>query len=143
VALSATGTLELATSPQVFRHFAIMSNELNNPKILVCPADSKRKAARDFARLSNTNLSYFIGLDADESDPQRLLSGDRNIIGGTLSNGFLRLLATNSVVGWTRELHNNVGNVGLSDGSVQQMTSAKLSDQLHAQSIPIVRLAVP
>ena len=138
------GTMEFTNSPQVIRHFESMSNEMVTPKILVCPSDPGRKKATDFySPLANRNLSYFVGLDAREDNPQLILSGDRNITGGTLNNGFLRLLPTNAAAGWTTELHNNAGNVGLADGSVQQVTAAQLRNQLQAQDLPVIRLAVP
>ena len=138
------GTLEFTNSPQVIRHFESMSNEMVTPKILVCPSDPGRKKATDFySPLANRNLSYFVGLDAHEDKPQLILSGDRNITGGTLNNGFLRLLPTNAAAGWTTELHNNAGNVGLADGSVQQLSPASLRKQLQAQDLPVIRLAVP
>ena len=111
VPLAAGGTLELTNSPQVFRHFQAMSNELVTPKVLVCSRDRKRKpptpnSARviGFDSIANKNISYFVALDADEAKPERLLSGDRNITGGIFTNGFLRLLKTNSPAGWTKEL---------------------------------------
>jgi prepilin-type N-terminal cleavage/methylation domain-containing protein len=40
--------------------------------------------AKDFGpTFSNTNIRYFVGLGADESNPRMLVAGDRNIIGGT------------------------------------------------------------
>jgi len=140
---NATSSLAFANSPQVFRHYAIMSNELNTPKILVCPADTKRTRATDFVKFSNANVSYFVGLDAIETDPQRFLSGDRNITGGTLSNGFMRFFARTDNAGWTADIHVNAGNVGLADGSVQQMTSPGLQKQLEMQTLPVIRLAIP
>lgn len=140
---NATSSLAFANSPQVFRHYAIISNELNTPKILVCPADPRKARATDFVKFSNANVSYFVGLDAIETDPQRLLSGDRNITGGTLSNGFMRFLARTNTAGWTADIHVNSGNVGLADGSVQQMSPAVLQKQLQMQPLPVIRLAIP
>jgi len=51
---------------------------LVTPKFLVCPAD-KRKPATNFPSLTIQNVSYFLGLDADESRPQMTLAGDRNL----------------------------------------------------------------
>jgi hypothetical protein len=137
------GTSEFAHSPEVFRHFVAMSNDLVTPKVLVCPQDKNRSWATNFATFSNSNLSYFVVLDADESKPQRLLSGDRNITGGTLSNGFLRILKTNTLAGWTAEMHNRAGNIGLADGSAQQVTDQGLQRQLGASGLPLIRLAIP
>jgi hypothetical protein len=136
-------SLAWVNSPEVFRHFQIMSNELMTPKILVCRADTQRSRATNFNEFSNTNLSYFVGLDAREDAPQSLLSGDRNITGGTLSNGFLRVLFPNTAVEWTKEIHQDAGNIGLGDGSVQQVTTAKLRQQLALQTNAFIRLAVP
>ena len=143
VPMASNGTLELATSPQVFRHFQALSNELVTPKVLVCPSDRQRIKTADFVRFSNTNLSYFVSLDARENAPQLILSGDRNITGGTLSNGFLRLLTPLTEAGWTSDLHNNAGNLGLADGSVQQVTAAGLRKQLAVQTSAVIRLAIP
>jgi prepilin-type processing-associated H-X9-DG protein len=137
------GTSAFANSPQVFRHFAALSNEVNNPKTLVCPQDTQRTRALDFSAFSNSNLSYFVGLDADEDKPERLLSGDRNITGGMLSNGFLRLLKTNTPAGWTPEMHKGVGNVALADGSVMQTIPDGLRQHLKKQGLPVIRLAIP
>jgi Tfp pilus assembly protein PilE len=140
---NATSSMAFATSPQVFRHYAIMSNQLNTPKILVCVTDAKKTKAPDFVNFANANVSYFVGLDAIPTDPQRFLSGDRNITGGTLSHGFMRFLTPTSTAGWTADMHVNAGNVGLADGSVQQMTPATLQKQLQIQTLPVIRLAIP
>ena len=138
------GTLDFLNSPQVIRHFESLSNELITPRILVCPSDAGRLRAFDFMMpLANSNLSYFVGLDADEAKPERLLSGDRNITGGRLSNGFLRLLRTNSPAGFAAPIHNNVGNIGLADGSVQEMTPRTLQWQLQSNTLAVIRLAIP
>jgi prepilin-type processing-associated H-X9-DG protein len=138
VPMAQTGSLEYALSPQVFRHFMVASNELVTPKILRCPTDRAKSVATKFASFSNTNLSYFIGLDAGENNPQALLSGDRNIQNGSLSNGFLLTLTTTSRLTWTAELHKRVANVALADGSVQQLGGAVISNQFGAN-----RLAIP
>ena len=137
-----SGSREFTNSPQIFRHFLAMSNELNTPKILQCPSDKKRTRANNFATLSNSNLSYFISFEADVSDPNRLLSGDRNITGGSPNNGFLRVFTPKSVAGWTAELHNRAGNIGLSDGSAQQVNVQRLQNHVAAQTNNF-RLAIP
>src|SRR6185295_2671262 len=113
------------------------------PRILVCPNDRQRTRAADFAQLSNTNLSYFVGLDADETKPETILSGDRNITGGTVYNGFLRVLTSTTPADWATNLHVNAGHIGLADGSVQQMTATRLREQLGAIDCQTIRLAIP
>ena len=62
------GSREFSSTTEVFRHFQALSNELNSPKLLVCPLDSERRCAQDFKTgLANRNLSYFLCLDADEA----------------------------------------------------------------------------
>jgi prepilin-type processing-associated H-X9-DG protein len=139
----ADGSFAFVNSPQVFRHYQIMSNELNTPKILVCPNDMKKTKATSFVSFSNTNVSYFVGLDADESKPERLLSGDRNMTGGTLSNGFLRLLTPATKAGWTKEIHRSGGNIGLADGSVKETDAPLLQQQLRTNRLAVIRLAIP
>ena len=123
------GTLELSTGADTFRHFQVMSNELSTPKVLVCPQDT-RTAAASFVRLKNQNVSYFVGLDASEMNPQMLLSGDRNLTGPTEpENGVLKLVPGDAV-SWTAAIHINQGNIGLADGSVQQCSNSALREAL-------------
>src|SRR5438874_2046273 len=72
----------------VYQIYRAISNELNSPKVLVCGADSTKTVASSwdpavangYARngKEEANTSYFVGLDADETHPQTILSGDRN-----------------------------------------------------------------
>jgi len=122
------GTIQFTTGPNAWRHFQIMSNELSTPKVLLCPADDdiRTVAATNFNSLNNSNITYFVGLDVSEANPNGMLFGDRNITNGTpIKNGILEL-TTNQLAGWTAEMHKNVGNVLLSDGSVQQLSGTGL-----------------
>ena len=114
------------TSGEAYRHFQVLSNELGNPKILVCPADT-RVAAKDLGPgFSNANLSYFVGLDAEETYPSMFLYGDRNLTNGLPIQDGILVLMPNTPLGWTRELHDRQGNVALADGSVQGIASSRL-----------------
>jgi competence protein ComGC len=138
------GTLEFIAGADTFRHFQVMSNELSTPKILVCPADT-RVAAASFARLKNPNVSYFVDLDADDAHPQMLLSGDRNLTGPSEpENGILKLVP-GGPAGWTAEIHVKQGNLGLSDGSVQQVSDAGLRAAVQNSGAPTNawRIALP
>jgi type II secretory pathway pseudopilin PulG len=129
------GTKEFDTGADTFRHFQAMSNELNTPKILICPADA-RPVANNFAQLKNQNVSYFVGLEANDEFPQRFLDGDRNITGeSNPENGILKLVPGQRVT-WTQAIHVNQGNVGLSDGSVQQCSNPRLRDALRNSGDP-------
>ena len=79
--------------------FQTMSNELNTPKILVCPADAAKVAAPNWLNLTAGNISYeFLspGINASNAPPQAVL--------------------------FRCPIHDNVG---LFDGSVQQLPPGK------------------
>ncbi len=117
---------EAATN--VYLQFLTMSNELSTPYILHCPADAQRTIARNFGELSDTNVSYFVGLDADDSTPQMFLTGDRNITNGLAITNRVLFLTPRLPAGWTPELHPRQGNIALADGSVQQFSSSHLTE---------------
>ena len=123
------------------------SNEMNSPKILVCPSDSEKSRAQVFLAVgaappanviafrdqaNNANLSYFCALDADETRPNKILSGDRNIEGGATAGNRRTFANENSVIDvnngvrFSGTTHQKQGNIGLSDGSVGQYATEPL-----------------
>ena len=144
VSVTNGGSLEFAAGGNAFRHFQVLSNELSTPKVLVCPSDNRKSAAR-FASLSDSNLSYFISLDANESFPQMILSGDRHLrINGSVAQG-LSALTENTAISWTKEIHRKSGSgqIGLADGSVQSLSNSGLQNQVTNQRVALNRLAIP
>lgn len=152
------GTLEYASSgPHAFRTFRVMSNELNTPKILFCPAESDRwrTPATTFAFGgsapppeemffdSNTHLSYFVAPIADESNPARLLVGDHNLTNGTRVANYQLLVSSNRLTGWTAEMHREQGNIGIADGSVSSMSTPVLRAALTFTGVATNRLQMP
>ncbi len=145
--------------PYTYQVFGVLSNELSTSRLLLCPSDDRTASTNGFAMLAgntasgqylaNANLSFFVGKDAQESNPQMLLAGDRNIVGqapgGKLPNpipggGFGNVgavaLGTNfsantQTPAWTDRLHRGNGNVVLTDGSAQQLSSSKLRELLR------------
>jgi prepilin-type N-terminal cleavage/methylation domain-containing protein len=106
----------LSTTPakyDLLTVFSCMSNEINTPKILFCPADNgvwganlPRTQATNWitfdptitgGQLAFTYLSYFVCGDAFESYPQMIMDGDRNI--GTASTLATTANNTNSAIG--------------------------------------------
>src|SRR5213592_4326915 len=93
VSLGGTSGTNWDNDNHTYRQFLSVSNELSTPKIVYCPSDSTaggnfdaKKEAASFNQILLTNtflynrcVSYFIGLDAAEEQPQTILSGDRNI----------------------------------------------------------------
>ncbi|MBI2927739.1 MAG: type II secretion system protein [Verrucomicrobia bacterium] len=137
------GAAEYIATPQTFRFFQVLSNELSVPLIVVCPTDTRR-AAKEFHRgFSNSNVSYFVGLDADESQPQMLLAGDRNLTSSIPRTNWILELRPGTAAGWTRSMHRFNGNAALADGSVQQFNQARLREQIRVSGDPTNRLSLP
>jgi type II secretory pathway pseudopilin PulG len=139
------GAQLFADATNGFRYFQVMSNELSTPKILVCPAEKKRTAATNFAAdFAGARISYFIGLEANETThPSAFLSGDRNITNGQGPiNGVLEV-TTNQNIGWTSEIHDHAGNLGVADGSVQQVTDMGLKSFAGQTGLATNRLLFP
>jgi prepilin-type N-terminal cleavage/methylation domain-containing protein len=139
--------------------FLSLSNELSTPKIVICPAESSslhkeatnwdasftNKSAATVAGGGNKSISYFVGIEAQETLPQMLLSGDRNILNTTLraTNTVSKAVTfgTNLTVlnntSWSAaEMHQASGDIVLGDGSVQQMSNARLREQLKNSGDP-------
>ena len=99
VTTNSGGTLELCDRDSngfdrnAFRYFIVMSNELSNPALLVCPSDRDKKPAKRFVDLGLDNITYQIRI-------------------GTNVNGW-----TPEEIAALCPIHNNVL---LGDGSVQQ-----------------------
>jgi len=144
VSMTNGGTMEFITGADTFRHFQVMSNELDTPKILICPQDT-RTAADNFDRLKNKNVSYFVGLDAKDEFPQRFLDGDRNITGESAPESGILKLVPGQGASWTESIHVNAGNAGLSDGNVQSYSNAGLRQALKNSGSPTNtwRIALP
>jgi len=122
-----------------------MTNELSTPKILFCPVDKQRTEVVSFDQnFSDANISYFFGLDADESYPQMILVGDDNLAvnGVRVRPGILNLW-TNASVGWTKERHNGAGNIALADGSAAQTTTLTFQNALMNTGFATNRLVIP
>lgn len=136
---------KLISSGNAYALWQTMTNELSTPKILHCPADTNQIAATDFTvGFSDANISYFFSLDADETHPQTVLSGDDNLAvnGVRVQPGILNLW-TNAVDGWTKERHGGAGNVALADGSAQQLTSSSLLQFVQQTATATNRLVIP
>lgn len=144
LAITNSGTSDHPRACEAWVHYECVSNELGTPKALVCPADTERTTAVAFGRgFGNSNLSYFVSLDAAETVPQTILLGDRNLTSNDIPVGAgIHTLGPGATNGWAGGIHQGCGNIGLADGSVQQMSSERLQQHLlhHPQTN---RLAIP
>jgi len=144
VSITNGGTMEWVERGVASVHFQVMSNELSTPKVLLCPADAGRRNADLFQTFNNSHLSYFVGAEAENTNPQGLLSGDANLlVGGVAVKGGLLELGTNQSVGWSNTRHVLQGNFALADGSVQGVANARLRSLLIQTGLSTNRLLIP
>jgi prepilin-type processing-associated H-X9-DG protein len=135
----------VATSLAPYEYFLAAKMELNSPKILVCPFDQDRTRTSIFDQsFSDQNVSYFLCLDADQTKPNTLLSGDRSLSTNEMILSGLRTLRDSKQVNWSPGIHEDGGNLGFADGSVQFVTSRSLPKMMNAGTIALpARLTFP
>jgi len=154
--LNDTTSAKPAATVGSWTNFVVASNEIINPKILACNSDSgvtkaqlmygypsttplslaptARTGGSGNAAGASIHLSYFTGEDADETKPNKVLSGDLNVEGGTISSrkySYTTAQSQAAATGWTLGVHNDAGNIGLADGSLQQVNDANLRKLLE------------
>lgn len=133
-------------------NFAILKDDMGEaPQIVICPADERKPASNFIVKGStndignaafkdNTTVSYFVGVTANDTYPQSIVGGDRNLGPGLVPDpnygyspadgkGKDVVLFTNSPVTWSLTMHSrrivgSAGNILLGDGSAQQVSSA-------------------
>jgi hypothetical protein len=133
------GTLE--QSNELFRNFQVISNELASTKLLVCPQDTGRKSARDFDELTNQNISYLLGLDADR--PNTILSADRSLTTNHVTlSGLINFQYAKSLY-WANGVHPDSGNICWNDGSVDQIDQLALRKVVQDHGSLPARLLLP
>jgi len=97
-------------APYTYYNYVLMANEMGqSPKIVLCPSDDRNANTNFYAEtttaiaalsgvtpaqqattgtFNNANLSYWVGVGANDTYPQALLGGDRNLgcVGGNSQN---------------------------------------------------------
>ena len=132
------GVLGDARAQSAYRIYMLVSNELPDPKILVCVMDkATKKAAANWTQFDSpayrsNALSYFIGLDARPKVVSSILAGDRNIDGTTkalcpaVNVVADELAVTNTTFRFSNEIHQQIGLLAMADSSVQTVTATGL-----------------
>jgi prepilin-type N-terminal cleavage/methylation domain-containing protein len=131
--LIADGGTQL-TDNQAWHQYRACSNELNSPKVLVCPSDSAKSVVSTWDIFDNSHLSLLAGTCSRETHPLSVLSGDRNfngVTGGTSCANAGGMTVSGGLDGnssWKNDVHVNAGNLGFADGSAQQLTTVALQN---------------
>ena len=157
---NATTGAYAAGSQGVSMIFLCASNQLSTPKILFCPAEyesSVRQAATTFSGVqsgsnqvlytNDLNVSYFVGVDAQQTYPRMFLAGDHNLgdngnppttaFGTAPGSGrFFVSLGTNFTgnlgPAFMDNMHSKQGNVAMADGSVEWYSRSNLQNALNS-----------
>ena|SRR5436190_8756007 len=158
--------MKATTEGNVVAIFQVKSNELSTPRILFCNEYKRSIQASSFSKgvpvdgidqticlSNNSNVSYFVGLDAENTSTSMFLSGDDNwLSGGEAKNvaskgvpvqSAMLSLWTNTSVAWSDERHKKNGNMGMADGSVQGFSSSRLAEALRNTGVATNRLVFP
>jgi prepilin-type N-terminal cleavage/methylation domain-containing protein len=144
------GSAGAAKIVEMYRVFCALSNELATPKTIMCPSDKRISPSNFIGMLNlvdenkgakNSGTSYFVNMDADETKPQVILSGDRNVTNtdladiGKLTKDYLfkwnEMDKAQKTLSFSQSLHVGAGNIVLSDGSVQQVSGSRLREQIR------------
>ena len=138
------GSMEFVAGGHTFPHFQVISNEISTPKLLNCPVDNRMFAANFQNDFTDSNISYFVGLDASSTNPASFLIGDSHFaIGGVPVKSGLLLLSTDTSVGWTSARHDGRGNIALADGSVHLVNSSELRKLTAETRLATNRISIP
>ena len=161
--------LVLTNSGLTFVHHDIASysqDGKNYPKInsytnygiewrsLICASDTKRYESiylkNSISEIVDTNISYFVGVDATLNNPKSILAGDRHLQVDDLpiKPGLLNLTLKSSV-SWSQELHyskspsSTGGNILFADGHVGFLKSKALNSIFQSLDSVTNLFAVP
>jgi len=119
---------------------------------LVCPSDRNRDSVygKSIAELADTNISYFVGVDATLDNPKSILSGDRNFrVNGASQKTGLVELPPRASIDWTEELHyiksssKTGGNILFADGHVEFPRTKALNSAFQSQNVTTNRFVIP
>ena len=143
------GSLEYIGTGSPAPHFQTVSNYLSgNWRPLHCPADQSKEPTANHASISDSNISYFLSMDATYGRPGNILAGDRNLeASGQPVKPGLFSLTTSAAVSWTSGLHSQGGtvmggNLLFVDGHVE-FSTRKLPAVIQRQNLATNRLAFP
>ena len=120
------------------------------PQMTACMTINSSTITVGNAGLLQSFVSYFLCGDTSEAYPQMILTGDRNIgqanpatqsgaaatgIHGTNALSYVAVNGSTALTplwAWSQnDLHQKVGNLGIADGSVQQVTCSGLQTSLQ------------
>jgi competence protein ComGC len=137
------GAREFLDGANFYMAFAVMSNEISVPGVLVCPQDKDKTKATNFTEVNRNHLSYFLGLDATAELTNGFLCGDGNLTNGLPPRNGILDVAGSQPVGWTGAIHHFRGNIALVNLYTWQFTNPDLRKAIQKTGMQTNRLALP
>jgi hypothetical protein len=147
------GTKELIADGQAATQFQVLSNLVQNPSAFVCPKDKLKLTAAKTSMLSNSNISYFVNVDAsmETNSANVILTGDRHLeVASNPVRPGLFVYTNGMAMSWTDELHHQsnfsrLGVIAFCDCHVESVLVHKteLTDVFNRQKLASERLLVP
>jgi prepilin-type N-terminal cleavage/methylation domain-containing protein len=132
-----TNLIENTPFSRDFHHFQTLSNEAPNVKIMVCPADRKRRPASNYQTFTNANLSYWVNTKAQPHATLSTLAGDWNVYNTATNSSDLDHLA------FTTDLHRRKGSVLFADGRVEITRWLDVEGQFPPNTIAVAKPPPP
>jgi len=117
------GEKEPVAHAQLALQYRSLSNYLQNIAVLICPSDRTRQMAFGFDAITDTNVSYFMNVDAGKGPnaADTIFLGDRHLEVGTNAVPPGLFIYTNGMeMGWTTELHMRGRMNGMPPGTTNQ-----------------------
>jgi prepilin-type processing-associated H-X9-DG protein len=139
--------MEFIADGHVAHQFQVLSNYLRPTYVYHCPTDTTRFPAADYQAFTDTNISYFVNIDAEAAPA--VLTGDRNLRfnGRTVQPGSF-VFTNATTMDWTHELHYQTfgksrGVIGFVDGHAELVPGTNLTTAFARQGTNDQRLLVP
>jgi hypothetical protein len=128
-------------------YFTPLSPEMKTTHAWICPTEKVKVPAASYAQFNNSNVSYFLSLNATGAQAGMILAGDRHLTveGKPVGPGIFSW-TTNSTMGWSRELHAAFkpprGCLVSTDGHLEA-PGRDLAQVFRAQPLAASKLAIP
>ncbi|HVU08308.1 MAG TPA: type II secretion system protein [Verrucomicrobiae bacterium] len=120
-----------------------------NFSVFICPIDKVKFVATNISTFSESNLSYFVNVDATTNNAANtILTGDRYLMANSkpVSSGLFGY-STNEVLSWSNDSHygssNPSGVLSFADDHVEFVRSANLNSIFLRESVITNQFVVP
>ena len=116
-------------------HFRYASNQISSVQLLTCPGERDKRAATTWSGVvAEVNVSFFVGTQSREAQPQTIVAGDRNVFGGGGGTDpfWNKFLGSSIDAAWEETIHRGKGNLLTADGSVHTTSTFGLREAISA-----------